>query len=60
MAKQYYLPDGDVKRVTWLTTFYQQLSLVASIFDITTAELTQLQEDIFVFLYALGLLERQK
>ena len=60
MAKQYYLPELDGKKATWLNKFYQQLTLVASVFGITTAELNQLAEDVLVFAYSLGMLDTVK
>ncbi len=57
MAKDYYLPRGDKKKILWLNNFVVRLPYYAATLDINPSTLTSIQNDAKMFEYAVKLVD---
>ena len=58
--KSYYLPFADEGRVTWLNNFAQKIPAHAAVLEISTAQITSVQNDAAMFAYAVNLVNSFK
>lgn len=58
MAHAKYIPTSDSQKAVWLNNFTIKLNIYASTLNISSSELTSLQNDTIVFKYIVNLMEQ--